>query len=41
MQDRDDSPWYGSARLFRQRTHSDWSGVVADVVEAWNARATD
>jgi tetratricopeptide (TPR) repeat protein len=38
MQGRDDSPWYGSARLFRQRTHGDWAGVVADVVKAWGER---
>lgn len=26
--DRDDSPWYGSARLFRQTTPGDWHGVL-------------
>jgi len=40
MQGRDDSPWYGSARLFRQRAHGDWAGVVAEVVKAWSERAT-
>jgi hypothetical protein len=29
MLKRDDSPWYGSVRLFRQTTLGDWSGVVA------------
>jgi tetratricopeptide (TPR) repeat protein len=29
--DRDDSPWYPTARLFRQRAADDWSGVVGDV----------
>lgn len=29
--DRTDSPWYPTARLFRQRTRGDWPGVVADV----------
>ena len=32
--DRDDSPWYPTARLFRQKTPGDWDGVVARVVEA-------
>ena len=29
--DRDDSPWYPTARLFRQRRHDDWDEVVARV----------
>jgi tetratricopeptide (TPR) repeat protein len=29
--DRDDSPWYPTARLFRQATAGDWSGVMARV----------
>ena len=28
MVDRDDSPWYPSLRLFRQRSSRDWQGVV-------------
>ncbi len=32
--DRDDSPWYPTARLFRQRRPGDWEGVVADVARA-------
>jgi hypothetical protein len=31
--DRDDSPWYPSARLFRQTVAGDWDGVVAKVIE--------
>jgi tetratricopeptide (TPR) repeat protein len=31
---RDDSPWYPGMRLFRQKFDDDWSGVVADVVQA-------
>ena len=31
MHARDDSPWYPTARLFRQTTPGDWSAVVADV----------
>ncbi|HEY4998453.1 MAG TPA: glycosyltransferase family 9 protein, partial [Usitatibacter sp.] len=29
--DRNDSPWYPSARLFRQGTPGDWPRVVADI----------
>ncbi|MBI3759453.1 MAG: glycosyltransferase family protein, partial [Deltaproteobacteria bacterium] len=32
MLDRSDSPWYPSARLFRQPKSGDWDGVVADVL---------
>jgi hypothetical protein len=38
MQDRDDSPWYGSMRLFRQQSHGDWAGVMDEVVAAWKER---
>ncbi|MTJ82605.1 MAG: tetratricopeptide repeat protein [Telmatospirillum sp.] len=31
---RDDSPWYPTARLFRQTRAGDWDGVVARVVQA-------
>jgi tetratricopeptide (TPR) repeat protein len=29
--DRQDSPWYPTARLFRQRTGGDWAGAIDDV----------
>ncbi len=29
--ERNDSPWYSTARLFRQKTRGDWSGVIADL----------
>ena len=29
--ERNDSPWYPTARLFRQRDRGDWSGVFADL----------
>lgn len=32
--DRDDSPWYSSMRLFRQKTAGDWSEVMDRVTEA-------
>jgi tetratricopeptide (TPR) repeat protein/ADP-heptose:LPS heptosyltransferase/glycosyltransferase involved in cell wall biosynthesis len=31
---RPDSPWYPTARLFRQTSHGDWAGVIAQVEEA-------
>lgn len=31
MLDRDDSPWYPTARLFRQPSRGDWDGVVGSV----------
>ena len=32
--ERRDSPWYPSARLFRQARIGDWRGVIDDVAEA-------
>ena len=34
MLDREDSPWYPTMRLFRQKTAGDWSGLMADVRSA-------
>jgi tetratricopeptide (TPR) repeat protein len=34
LRDRSDSPWYPTARLFKQRTSGDWAGVVAEVKAA-------
>jgi ADP-heptose:LPS heptosyltransferase len=33
MIDRDDSPWYPTMRLFRQRTAGEWFDVVTRVAE--------
>jgi ADP-heptose:LPS heptosyltransferase len=35
--DRDDTPWYETARLYRQKQIGDWAGVVARVKEDLNA----
>jgi len=38
MLGREDSPWYPTARLFRQTTDEDWDGVVVRVAAALDAR---
>ena len=37
MRDRADTPWYASARLFRQSARNDWNAVVHEVLRALNA----
>jgi tetratricopeptide (TPR) repeat protein len=32
--EREDSPWYPTARLFRQKTRGDWGPVVSDIADA-------
>ena len=39
MLDRADSPWYPTARLFRQPTPDDWDSVIANIVSALPKRA--
>jgi len=31
LRKREDSPWYPSAKLYRQRAFADWDGVLADI----------
>jgi len=33
LRDRDDSPWYPTMRLFRQKRRGDWDGVFAEMAE--------
>ena len=40
MMDRPDSPWYPTARLWRQRALGDWDGVFAEIRRAINGVAT-
>jgi tetratricopeptide (TPR) repeat protein len=37
LADRADSPWYPTARLFRQRAPGDWQSVVEQIVERWRS----
>lgn len=37
--ERSDSPWYPTARLFRQRKLDDWTGVVDDIAAALKVAA--
>ena len=36
--DRDDSPWYPTARLFRQPKAGDWTSVIAAITDALQAK---
>jgi hypothetical protein len=34
MKDRNDSPWYPTMRLFRQKREGDWDGVIEELTKA-------
>jgi tetratricopeptide (TPR) repeat protein len=38
LRERDDSPWYPTARLFRQKAFDDWSVVMREVAQALATR---
>jgi hypothetical protein len=38
MMHREDSPWYPSVRLFRQKTYHGWTEVIQRVAEALQSR---
>lgn len=40
LRDREDSPWYPTATLFRQRRPGEWSGVVERVAHALGTHAS-
>jgi tetratricopeptide (TPR) repeat protein len=39
LMEREDSPWYPTARIFRQKNPGDWAGVVLDIVQQLGALA--
>jgi hypothetical protein len=39
--DRDDSPWYPTARLFRQSERNNWNSVISNVERALDAWLKD
>jgi tetratricopeptide (TPR) repeat protein len=41
MLDREDSPWYPTLRLFRQKQRGDWEEIFGRVAEAIEQQATD
>jgi hypothetical protein len=41
LEGRDDSPWYPSARLFRQSTPSVWDNVIGEMAEGLKNSHTD
>jgi ADP-heptose:LPS heptosyltransferase len=41
LADREDSPWYPSMRLFRQKSRGDWDGVLGRVEREINAWVLD
>jgi hypothetical protein len=41
LNDRSDSPWYPTMRIFRQAKLGDWDGVVADVKSALESLVAD
>jgi tetratricopeptide (TPR) repeat protein/predicted O-methyltransferase YrrM len=41
MEEREDSPWYPTMRLFRQSRHGDWDAVIRRVKDALEARVRD
>jgi tetratricopeptide (TPR) repeat protein/precorrin-6B methylase 2 len=41
LEGREDTPWYPTMRLFRQRDHGDWAHVIGRLLEALEAMVRD
>ena len=40
MLERNDSPWYPTMRLFRQKEEGNWTTVIDEVLDTLNCKLT-